>query len=169
MGKWLLQDVKAAIWPLADLLLLLFVSSRINCVLSFFRPGCIAHIVAILWHDYWARYPAPDLPLYAIHHTLLVITISCESQGCDSNSPRRGDWVSRLLVSFLIWNIRLRLWGSGSYDMWRLQFQFFALRGLCFSTFSSVSYFWNSKIAVKDERLLRDVKGVLQLLSKRYR
>ena len=47
-------------------------------VLSFFPPTCIGHTVAILLHDYWAIYDPPSTPLlYALHRTILVITISC--------------------------------------------------------------------------------------------
>ena len=51
-----------------------------SIVLSFFRPACIAHAVAILFHDYWAIYDPPSTSLlFAIHLTLLIITISCKS------------------------------------------------------------------------------------------
>jgi len=52
-----------------------------SIVLSFSRPACIAHTVAILLHDYSAIYDPPSNSLwYAIHHTILVITISCKGQ-----------------------------------------------------------------------------------------
>ena len=40
----------------------------------------------MLLRDYWAvnDRPPSDLPLYAIHHTILVITISCEGRGVNS-------------------------------------------------------------------------------------
>jgi len=49
-----------------------------SIVLSFFRPGGIAHTVTIiLLHDDWAIYdPRSTCLLYAMHHTILVITIS---------------------------------------------------------------------------------------------
>ena len=51
-------------------------------LLSFPAPTCIAHPGVILVHGYWAVHPPPsDLPFYAIHHTILVITISCKGQG----------------------------------------------------------------------------------------
>ena len=56
-----------------------YVSSFVHesIVLSFFRPACIAHAVAILVHDYWAIYDPPSTSLlYAIHLTRLLITIS---------------------------------------------------------------------------------------------
>jgi len=54
-----------------------------STVLSFLPPPCIAHTVAILLHDHCAMYaPPPHRPplLYAIHHTILVMTISCKGQ-----------------------------------------------------------------------------------------
>jgi len=52
-----------------------------SIVLSFFRPACIAHTVAILLHDYWAIYDPPSTPLvYVIHHTKLAVAISCKGQ-----------------------------------------------------------------------------------------
>jgi len=42
---------------------------------------CIAHIIAILSHGYCAIYdPPPTTLLYAIHHTKLVLAISCKGQ-----------------------------------------------------------------------------------------
>ena len=44
-------------------------------------PTCIARTLAILLHVYCAIYDAPPTPLvYAIHHTILVIAISCKGQ-----------------------------------------------------------------------------------------
>jgi len=44
-------------------------------------PICIAHTFAIRLHDYYALYdPPPDLLLYAIHHTILVMAISCKGK-----------------------------------------------------------------------------------------
>jgi len=52
-----------------------------SIALSFLPPTWIAHTVAMLLHDHWI---ISDLPLtslvYAIHHTILVITISCKGQ-----------------------------------------------------------------------------------------
>ena len=49
--------------------------------LLFFRPACIAHIVAILLHDVWAVYDPPSTShLYAIHLTRLAMVISCKRQ-----------------------------------------------------------------------------------------
>ena len=43
---------------------------------------CTTHATAILLRDCCAIYdlPRPRLPLYAIHHTILVVTISCKSK-----------------------------------------------------------------------------------------
>jgi len=44
-------------------------------------PTCIARTIAILLHVYCARYDDPPTPpLYAIHYTILVMTISCKGQ-----------------------------------------------------------------------------------------
>jgi len=52
-----------------------------SIVLSFLPPTYIAHTVAILLHDHWAIYDPPSTSLlYAMHHTLLAITISCKGQ-----------------------------------------------------------------------------------------
>ena len=68
------------LWPLQDIVYFQsFVHESI--VLSFVRPACIAHTVAILLHGYQAIYdPPPTFLWYAIHHTILVITISCRGQ-----------------------------------------------------------------------------------------
>ena len=44
-------------------------------------PTCNAHTIAILLHDYCAIYkPLPTSRLHAMHHTLLVMAISCKGQ-----------------------------------------------------------------------------------------
>jgi len=44
-------------------------------------PTCIANTIVIALHDYWAIYDPPSTSLVcAIHHTILVITISCKGQ-----------------------------------------------------------------------------------------
>ena len=44
-------------------------------------PSCKAYPIAILLHDYCAIYNPPTNPLvYAIHHTILTIAISCKGQ-----------------------------------------------------------------------------------------
>ena len=50
-------------------------------VLSFFRLACNAYPIAIRLHDHCAIYaPPPIPPLYAIHHAILVVAISCKGQ-----------------------------------------------------------------------------------------
>jgi len=51
-------------------------------VIAFSPPTtCIAHTIAVLLHDYCAIYDTPPTPLvYAIHHTILVMAISCKGQ-----------------------------------------------------------------------------------------
>ena len=44
-------------------------------------PICITHATAILLRDSCAIYDLPPtLPVYAIHHTILVVTVSCKGQ-----------------------------------------------------------------------------------------
>jgi len=45
-------------------------------------PTCIARTIAMLFHVYCAIYDAtpPTPPVYATHHTILVMAISCEGQ-----------------------------------------------------------------------------------------
>jgi len=50
-------------------------------IVMFPPPTCIGQTVALLLHDYWAVYePPPTSLLYALHHIILVITISCKGQ-----------------------------------------------------------------------------------------
>ena len=62
----------------------IFLPSRLLCTnQSTFccpSPTCIAYRIAILLHDYCAVYPPTTPILYAIHHTLLVMAVSCEGQ-----------------------------------------------------------------------------------------
>ena len=45
-------------------------------------PTCNAYPIAILMHGHCAIYASPPTPpLYAIHHTILVMAISCKGQG----------------------------------------------------------------------------------------
>ena len=54
-----------------------FMWESIICLLP--PPICIVRTIAILLHVYCARYDAPPTPpLYAIHRTMLEITISCK-------------------------------------------------------------------------------------------
>jgi len=52
-----------------------------SIILLLLPPACIARTNAILLHVYCAIYDAPPTPLmYAIHHTLLLLAISCKGQ-----------------------------------------------------------------------------------------
>ena len=52
-----------------------------SIVLSFLPPTCVALTVAILLHDYCKIYDPPSTFLvYATHHTIFAITISCKGQ-----------------------------------------------------------------------------------------
>jgi len=52
-----------------------------SIILSLPPSTCTARTIAILLHVYCAIYDAPPTPLvYAIHHTILVIAISCKGQ-----------------------------------------------------------------------------------------
>ena len=65
-------------WPLQDIRSLQGFCGRTNlhCIAP---PICKAHTVAIVMHDHCARYaPLPILPVYVIHHTILVMAILCE-------------------------------------------------------------------------------------------
>ena len=57
----------------------LFVFVQKSIILAFTPPIRITHTTAILLRDSCAIYDLPPtLPLYAIHHTILVMTISCK-------------------------------------------------------------------------------------------
>jgi len=46
-----------------------------------YPPECNAYNIAILLHAHCTIYvPPPTLPLYAIHHTILMMAISCKGQ-----------------------------------------------------------------------------------------
>ena len=67
-----------------------------------FRPACIAHTVAILLHGYWAIYDPPSTSLwYVIHHTILVITISCKGQAATQRPLGRPSQLGGL-IQFLV-------------------------------------------------------------------
>jgi len=52
-----------------------------SLILSSPTSTCIVHSGAIRLHDHLIVYDTlSDLPLYAIHHTILVISISCKGQ-----------------------------------------------------------------------------------------
>ena len=72
--------VRPAHWPLQDIVLLRGFCARINHP-SLPSPTCIARTNAILLHVYCAIYDALPTPLlYAIHHTILIMAISCKGQ-----------------------------------------------------------------------------------------
>jgi len=57
----------------------LFLCVEDSIILSVTPPISIAHTTAILLRGFCAVYDLPpNLPLYAIHHRLLVMTISCK-------------------------------------------------------------------------------------------
>ena len=63
-----------------------------STILSFPPPTCIAHPGAMLLHNHWTVYDPPsDLPFVccAIHHNILVITISCRGQDVPVSYPCR--------------------------------------------------------------------------------
>jgi len=79
-------------------------TSKLLCTSQSFMcppPRCIANTIAILLHDHCAMYdPLPTHLLYAIHHTQLVLAISCEGQAGSRGLPRSPLYLatSRLLI-----------------------------------------------------------------------
>jgi len=68
------------VWPLQGIVLRLLCTKQ-SSLFVLPPPTCIAHTIAILLHVYCAIYDAPPAPLvYATHHTILVIAISCKGQ-----------------------------------------------------------------------------------------
>ena len=75
-----------------------------SIILVLLPPTCKAYPIAILLHDFCAIYDPPPTPLlYAIRHTILVMTISCKGQRAKSvpRSYRRTHeeercWVNRI-------------------------------------------------------------------------
>jgi len=68
-------------WPLQDIVSLHSFSVGVHHPLIAPPPTCNAYRVAILLHDYCAIYPPPPTPLvYAVHHRILVMAISCKGQ-----------------------------------------------------------------------------------------
>jgi len=61
-----------------------------SIVLSFSRPACITHTVAIPLHDYRAIYTSPARPPCCIPYTIhyWLITIMCKSQSEDHIQSR---------------------------------------------------------------------------------
>ena len=74
----ILFHVKALLWE--------------SIVLSLPSPSCKAYPIAILLHDQCAICNPPTAPLlYAIHHTILAIVISCKGQRKTWTAGARGD------------------------------------------------------------------------------
>jgi len=77
-------------------------SNELSCTRqsSFYCPSiCIAHILAIRLHYYCAIYDPHLTPLvYAIHHTILAVAISCKGQS-PRPSPLCGSPVDGALLS----------------------------------------------------------------------
>ena len=68
-------------WPLQDIVLLqsLIVGVRHHFIAPL--PPRNAYHIAIPLHAHCEIYaPPPTLPLYAMHHTILVMTMSCKGQ-----------------------------------------------------------------------------------------
>jgi len=62
-------------------------------------PTCNAHTIAIRLRDYCAIYdPHPTPLVYAIHHTILAVAISCEGEAgsCGFSLPVCGVWLCAL-------------------------------------------------------------------------
>ena len=67
-------------WRLQDIVLIRGFCARINHLLLP-PPTRISHTIALLLHDYCAIYdPTPTPLVYSIHHTVLVMAISCKAQ-----------------------------------------------------------------------------------------
>jgi len=82
-----------------------------------------AYPIAILLHTHCAIYtPPPTLPLNAIHHTILVMAISCKGQGTARGCvPRRGRITS--IINRYIHIVKTRRWecdrsGSRTHVLW---------------------------------------------------
>jgi len=75
-------------WPLQDFLLIkAFVPESVMLMCT--SPTCNVHTIAILVHDYCTIHDSPpDPPLvYAIHHTILIMAISCKGQLVPNYEP----------------------------------------------------------------------------------
>jgi len=120
--------------PVQDILSLVFVGARINH--PFITPPiCIAHTTAILLHDVCAMQELfPTLPLYAIHHTLLVMTISCKCQ--TTPPPKRPPGRPRILCVESIFTYSCGATTSicTSYSAWLTLYMTWIL------TYSSLTY-----------------------------
>jgi len=86
-GKKMCADVRCQASPLQDIRLLRGFPKTFlqeSTILYSFRPPstCIVHPGAILLHDWWTVYNSPSdlLIVRYIHHTILVMPISCKGQ-----------------------------------------------------------------------------------------
>jgi len=114
-------------WPLHDIVSLRGFCARVNH--PFIPPPtCIARTIAILLHVHCAIYDALPTPLvYAIHHTILPMAISCKGQiikwkvGDSRTEQRRRKHIWMLEVELgkknkktknrLLARVNLRGWG----------------------------------------------------------
>ena len=80
------------LWPLHDIVSLRSFCARINHPVM--PPTSIPPTIAILLHVYCAIYDAPSTPPWcAIHHTILVMAISCKGQSRPGTTHRSaGRW-----------------------------------------------------------------------------
>jgi len=77
----------------------LFLCSNETNLVSFLPPICIAHTVAVLLHDFRAVYDPPSTSLVcAIHHTILVITVSCKGQLVKYRDHSTTEWCAEPVV-----------------------------------------------------------------------
>jgi len=131
-------------------------------------PTCNARTIAMLLHVYCAIYDAPPTPLlYAIHHTILAMAISCKGQASGG--------------SFFCQFSRIGRAGSGltrqnRLNMNRIPYDFL---GSVYPTrrlvvlFVFVFAFRIHSIRLKTHLITvntnySDIKGALQLLNKRH-
>ena len=83
-------------WPLQDIVSLQrFIVGVHHPFIA--PPTCEAYPIAILLHDHYAIYaPIPTPPVNAIHHTMLVMAMSCK--GHFFSSPCTGSVASMLFL-----------------------------------------------------------------------
>jgi len=80
------REVRAGVvyFPIVSLYRILFRFKVLlweSIILVFPPPTCKVYPIAILLHNQCAMYALPPtLPIYAIHHTMLVMAISCKGQ-----------------------------------------------------------------------------------------
>jgi len=80
-GEWRGAGTIPVSWPIQDILSLVFVCARIDYPWINPAHSHYPHYTAILLGDFCGIYILPPtLPLYAIHRTILVMTILCKGQ-----------------------------------------------------------------------------------------